>query len=219
MTKRLEVLFSLITKCKVFADVGCDHGYIAESVLKNNLASKVIISDISLKSLKKAEVLLGNYKDLVKSVHCDGVSLYDGEADLIFIAGMGGEEICNIIKDIKFLPEKFVLCPHKNTSLVRKLLIEKGYFLNRDFTFFASGKYYDAISCVKGKDSYSLLELEFGKENLRTFPKDFIDKLKIEENKFSKILLNENLSLEQHNIVNEKLNRIKGVLNEYSKNI
>ena len=219
MTKRLEILFSLIKKCEVFADVGCDHGYIAEAVLKGGLANKVIISDISSKSLKKAQNLLKDYQGVVKSYNCDGVSDYDGEADLIFIAGMGGEEICKIISNIKFLPKRMVLCPHKNTTLVRKLLVEKGYFLERDFTFLADNKYYDGISCVKGKDNYSYLQLYFGKENLLTFPKDFLSKLRNEESKLVKILSNENLSSTQKEVIENKLALIKKAFCEYSKNI
>ena len=30
---RIDVLCSLLTKAKVFADVGCDHGYCAEYML------------------------------------------------------------------------------------------------------------------------------------------------------------------------------------------
>ena len=46
MTKRLQLLFDEIENCEVFADVGCDHGYIAEAVLKSCKSEKVIISDI-----------------------------------------------------------------------------------------------------------------------------------------------------------------------------
>ena len=33
MADRLKTLLSLISPCKQFADVGCDHGYMAKAVL------------------------------------------------------------------------------------------------------------------------------------------------------------------------------------------
>ncbi len=214
MTKRLEVLFSLITPCKTFADVGCDHGYIAKAVIEKNLANKIIISDISEKSLKKAQILLENYGDKVLSYNCDGVKDFDGLPDQIFIAGMGGEEIVKIIKEIKFLPEKFVLCPHKNTILVRELLLNLGYKLVRDFTFLANSKFYDGIVAVKGKDSYTLIELTFGKENLTTYSSDFIEYLKSQAKKYQNVLDGGKISSSQLLSVKEKLSTILEILNE-----
>ena len=36
MTERQKIIFSAIPKSDVFADVGCDHGYIAKSMIVNN---------------------------------------------------------------------------------------------------------------------------------------------------------------------------------------
>ena len=55
LTKRLGTLYSELKGGGTFADVGCDHGYIAEKTLENGLFDDVIISDISEKCLKKAE--------------------------------------------------------------------------------------------------------------------------------------------------------------------
>ncbi len=70
MTKRQSVLFGEIEKGGSFADVGCDHGYIAEAVLYSKLCDKVIISDVSEKCLKKADDRLklrysGQYEAIV----------------------------------------------------------------------------------------------------------------------------------------------------------
>lgn len=219
MTKRLEILFSLITPCNVFADVGCDHGYIAKAVLDNGLANNVIISDISKKSLSKAQTLLKNYKDKVKSFCCDGVKDFDGEPDQIFIAGMGGEEIVKIIKNVKFLPKKFVLCPHKNTFIVRELLLNLGYKLVRDFTFLADLKFYDAIVAEFGTDTYNLKQLTFGKENLTNYSNDFLSYLENQAKKYQKIIDSEEISSTQKKLLNEKLSLILEVLNERQTNL
>ena len=55
--KRIDTLCSLLEKVETFADVGCDHGYCSEYMLKNGLCKKAILSDVSRGSLAKAEKL------------------------------------------------------------------------------------------------------------------------------------------------------------------
>ena len=203
---RLEVLLSLIPNCNVLADVGCDHGYLSKYALDKNLCNKVIISDISAKSLEKAVVLLKPYGDKVSSYVCNGFTDFEGQADFAVIAGMGGEEICLILKGVKTLPNGLLLAPQKNNDKVRRLLIELGYKITRDFTFL-DGKFYDVIKAEKGKDCYSEKEYIFGRDNLNERPNDFIEKLKKEEELLSKVV-------ESDEKVKPKLHLIREVLNE-----
>ena len=203
---RLEVLLSLIPKCNVLADVGCDHGYLSKYALDKNLCNKVIISDISAKSLEKAITLLKPYGDKVKSYVCNGLTAYENQADFAVIAGMGGEEICLILKGVKTLPNGLLLAPQKNNDKVRRLLIELGYKITRDFTFL-DGKFHDVIKAEKGIDSYTEKEFIFGRDNLKERSSDFIKKLEKEEKLLSKVIEND-LS------VKPKLHLIREVLNE-----
>ncbi|MDE6105349.1 MAG: class I SAM-dependent methyltransferase, partial [Clostridia bacterium] len=59
--ERIERLCAFLDSCHVFADVACDHGYCAEYMLKNGLCESAVISDISEKSLAKAQKLLAPY--------------------------------------------------------------------------------------------------------------------------------------------------------------
>ena len=61
MTKRINKLVDSLVSCKVFADIGCDHGYVSKEMLKQGKCERVVISDISEKCLKKAEDLLIDY--------------------------------------------------------------------------------------------------------------------------------------------------------------
>ena len=61
MTKRISAICSYLPKARVFADVGCDHGYCTEYMLKNGLCDRAYISDISKGSLQKAEKLLSRF--------------------------------------------------------------------------------------------------------------------------------------------------------------
>ena len=213
MKSRLDVLFSLVKSGNVFADVGCDHGLVAKMALDSNKFKSVIISDISSASLNKAVNLLKDYGNKVKSYLCDGLDGYDGLCDVVFIAGMGGEEICSIVNKIKNLPSQFVLSPQKNSEKVRKTLIERGYKIEKDFTFYDK-KYYDAISAVLGNDSYSELELIFGRDNVKDKGEHFVNKLNGELNMISEIKGKSLISKSQLKSLNDRETLIKKVLYE-----
>lgn len=170
ISKRLEKIFSYLTSCEYLADVGCDHGYIAKLALDSGIAKKVCISDISEKSLNKAINLLSDYGDeKVFSVVSDGLELVPNTVDQVLIAGMGGEEIVKILSSSHFLPKKLVLSPMKNGEKVRKLLIELGYGIVHDTIFSDGDKFYFLITAdFGGKSVYTDMELEFGKESLKS---------------------------------------------------
>ena len=212
MTDRLEKIFALIPNCNVFADVGCDHGYIAFEMLKRGKAKKVIIADISKKCLSKAEQLLAPYIEQGKavSVVADGFNgLPDCEVGLV--AGMGGEEICSILLNAKSLPKTLVLQPMKNADKVRKCAVEKGYKLQKDFVFFSADKFYDIMLLSVGKDSLTDEEIELGRDNIKGNNPDFIKYLNAKISVINQVLVNQNLSEE----TKEKLQAEKGKLEKY----
>ncbi|MBR1675840.1 MAG: SAM-dependent methyltransferase [Clostridia bacterium] len=166
LTPRLEKLFSELSPADTFADVGCDHGYIAEKMLETNKCERAIITDISAECLNKAVKLLEkNFSGKFTAIVADGLKGVP-KADEALIAGMGGEIICDILKNADHLPEKLVLQPMKNPEKVRRTAIELGYRLTRDYTF-KDVKFYDVITAERGEDDYSPDELIFGRDNLR----------------------------------------------------
>ena len=124
---RLKVLFSLVDSGEVFADIGCDHGYLSKAVLDENRFNKVIISDISPKSLEKAVTLLKPYGERVISVVADGFNGYPLTPNQAVIAGMGGEEIVKILLQAKTLPYSLILAPQKNSDKVRRTLLNLAF--------------------------------------------------------------------------------------------
>ncbi|MBQ8196911.1 MAG: SAM-dependent methyltransferase [Clostridia bacterium] len=171
---RLKEIYSVIPACNIFADIGCDHGYIAKAMLDGNKCEKVIIADISAPCLKKAEDLLADKikSGKAQSFIADG---FDGlpAVDCALIAGMGGEEICAILIKAKSLPEKLVLQPMKNPRKVRETALSLGYRFIKDYTFTCNKKYYDVMVLEKGQDSLTEEELDFGRTNLTEKPQGF----------------------------------------------
>lgn len=183
MRKRLEKIFELIPKTTSFADVGCDHGFIAKRVLESGKCSRITVSDVSLPSLQKAEKLLKKSIDsgFVTSVCCDGLTKIPADTETVLIAGMGGEEIIKIIKESHFLPPILILQPMKNVDKVRKTLFEYGYGIKKDFIFFTK-RYYNVIVAYLGEkvQPYSSLEYAFGRDNLIERSEDFLNYLRRE---------------------------------------
>lgn len=211
MTDRLQRIFALIPYCDTFADIGCDHGYIAEAMLKQGKAKKVIIADISAKCLQKAEQLLDeSIKDgKCISVVSNGFSAVPN-CDTALIAGMGGEEICDIILKAKTLPSTLVLQPMKNCDKVRLCAVKSGYKIIKDLMFKSAGKFYDLMLLVKGKDDLSDEEIEFGRDNLTGKNEDFKEFLQVKINRLNEYLKSEKLSIEDRNsmlLLKEKLEK------------
>ncbi|MBQ8726585.1 MAG: SAM-dependent methyltransferase [Clostridia bacterium] len=166
LTLRLKTLLDELSPCQTFADVGCDHGYIAENMLKSGKCEFAYVTDVSPVCLQKAvDLLSSEYKGRFKGIVCDGLQGVP-KVDQALIAGMGGELICDILSRADFLPERIVLQPMKNAEKVREKAVKSGYKLIKDYTF-VDEKFYDVIVCERGKDSYTQDELTFGRDNLR----------------------------------------------------
>ena len=219
MTKRLERIFSEIPTCSSFADVGCDHGFIAEKMILSGKCNRVIISDVSEPSLQKAKKLLKKYLDIgvVTAICTDGLIGIDSDTEVVLIAGMGGEEIIKILTNSTFLPPILVLQPMKNVDKVRKSLFALGYGITKDYLFYDK-KYYNLLVCKLGTSckEYSELEYVFGRDNLACQSEDFKLYLKKEIEVMQNCYpLIENQAEKQQ--VLQKLNLYKEVINGNKK--
>lgn len=219
-SKRIDTLCSLLEKTNVFADVGCDHGYCSEYMLKNELCNKAILSDISKGSLQKAETLLADYIEEGKAVSVLGNGFYgvDKDVDEVLIAGMGGSEIVDILSDKKygFIPKKFVFQPMHDAEKLRRYLLQNGAYIQRDFTF-SDVKFYDVICGGKLEEGghvrdYSDAEYEFGRENLETMPAAFVEKIEKWIKNTDEYLANPALQEDSRNALETRKKRLQGVL-------
>lgn len=218
--KRIDTLCSLLVTSDTFADVGCDHGYCTEYVLKNKVCKRAIFSDISKGSLQKAQTLLANFVEngVAIPVLGDGFFGVPNDVEQVLIAGMGGSEMVSILSDEKygFIPKRFVLQPMHDAEKLRKYLLENGACILRDFTFF-DGKYYDVIVGEYPKAAemcceYTDAELEFGKDNLRERGDAFLQRIQKLLKDTEKYLTRENLQEESRLQLLQRKERLQGVL-------
>lgn len=210
MTERLEKIYAAIPKAESIADIACDHGYIAKALLDRGKCVKAVVSDISAKSLSKAEKLL---EDHVKAGRCQSV-VADGfcglpNTDVAVIAGVGGELIADMLKKANELPDCLVLSPMKHREKVCVTLLELGYAIEKDYVFKAEGQFYDVIVAVKGKDSLTEEELEFGRTNLTERPRDFSEYIKSKIYKYESYAEREGISEKDARDFISKAERLK----------
>ena len=217
---RIEEIVSVVPKSRVVADVGCDHGYIANCVIKSGLAEKVLLTDVSQKCLDKAIKLLSPEIALGKAsaVCCDGLTGVSETVDTAIIAGMGGEEIIKIIDQSasRLSVKNLVLQPMKNSEKLRRFLIDGSFSLIRDYTFLDADKYYDLILAIKSdkKQEYTDDDYFFGKENLIIKPDAFISRCKKEIEDIKSWINSPNLNEKSLNELNKKLEKYSSIVGE-----
>ncbi len=158
---RLQKIASLIGTVGCVADVGCDHGKLSYYLVGTERAERVIATDISAPSLQKArELALQNgVSHLVDTRLGDGLSpIKSGEADVVVIAGMGGDLIADILEGARLDNKQFnklVLSANTHAEKVRRQIEKNGCHVTFD----------DMVEC--GRKWYSIIVAELGKgENL-----------------------------------------------------
>ena len=133
LTERLAAIANEIEKGESVADIGTDHGYLPMYLTKEEISPKVIMADISKGSLNKAR---RNCRELMPEVKFDfrngnGLRVIKkGEVDVIVIAGMGGNLICDILgRDLGKAKscKKLILQPRTAQGRLRAWLVRKGF--------------------------------------------------------------------------------------------
>lgn len=169
LDERLSKIYEKI-QGQSFADVGCDHGKLSIVGALSGKFEKIVSTDISAPSLAKTQLMVQDFElgDIVECRVGNGLQVIKSkEVDTVVVAGMGGDLICEILKDAMqngLFFDNFVLCPHRHADKVRKLAIDMGFSVDDDFVR-CDRKYYNIISLSKtqNKENYNDLEILFGK--------------------------------------------------------
>lgn len=167
---RLNAIAELVYSNSIVADIGTDHGLIPIFLSENNIAKKIIATDISEKSLSKLvdkleeKYWINNIETRVTD-GLDGIKKY--EVDTIIISGMGGNLIKDILKnnlDIAKSANNLILQPNISIFELRKFLHENGFKIIDERDVIENGKYYQIIKTEVGMEKYKEdYDYEFGK--------------------------------------------------------
>ena len=155
LSERLSALFAMVSKGRVFCDVGCDHGFLSIALVQRGVAERAIAMDLREGPLSAARQHILSYglSDRIETRLSDGVAaLSPGEADTILIAGMGGAVTLHILsegEEVFRQAKEIILQPQSEIRLVREYLAKKGFvFLSEDMVR-EDGKFYPMmkVSC------------------------------------------------------------------------
>lgn len=151
---RLRAIADLVPVGSRLADIGTDHGYIPIDLLLSGRISNAIATDIGQLPLNHAR----------HTAQCCGLSegidfrLGDGlaplapdEADVIVIAGMGGDNIADILTASPWAREGplLLLQPMSKAEVLRAFLPEHGYCVEAERLVADKGKLYPILT-VRG---------------------------------------------------------------------
>ena len=145
---RLEVICKMLRPSPLTADVGCDHGYVSLYAAQN-CGGRVIASDISVGSLKRAQQTLRDCPNAI-TILSNGFDAYPERVTQAVISGMGGRLIIDILSRIDYTPD-LVLGAQHNAREVREYLVSRGYMIVEDEFVFDRGKFYQIIRAEQGK--------------------------------------------------------------------
>ena len=190
ISNRLKFLIDFCPNYKTYADIGCDHGYVALNLIGLGTTDFVYCVDIHKLSLEKAKNLFEKHNVIQKAkFYCsDGFSKLSTQEkksiDCAIIAGMGGNETIKILTN--YQTKSLVLQPMHNQRELREFLIKNGYNIVKDLVFCEKNKFYTFLYCEKSikQTIYTDFELEFGKYSNTT---DYINYLKTQKDKYLKI--------------------------------
>lgn len=142
---RLAATAALVRPNAIFADIGCDHGYLAIDLIRRG-AVRGYACDIKPGPLESARknIEKAGFSTRIQTVLTDGLEGLDncGITD-VTIAGIGGEVITDILKRAPFLKKegiRLILQPQSRENILRDFLSENGFFVFSEQAI-CSGRY------------------------------------------------------------------------------
>ena len=137
LSPRLQMVADFVPPCACAADIGTDHGYLPVWLLQNGVIQSAIAADIHAGPLANARQSAAAYdlEEHFRFVQADGLQFSGAQAaDVITIAGMGGETICAILAAAPWLQQQGKQLVLQPQSKVTELRTGSGTMVSRLWT-------------------------------------------------------------------------------------
>lgn len=212
MNNRIKEIAKKIYPYKKIADVGCDHGYLIIEAFKLDKNIKAIAIDNKEMPLNSCKYNILKFNDInisnIRFSLSNGIEDIDDDTECVVIAGMGGILITEILSNNLKNVNRLILAPNKDEYLVRKHILDLGFYIFDESIVYENNKYYQIIVCDRlysnDKVSYDEDELSYGPVLIKRKDDLFIDYLKFEYLKYSKI--------NNSDKINKRIEMIKRIL-------
>ena len=150
LSPRLQMVADFVPPCACAADIGTDHGYLPVWLLQNGVIQSAIAADIHAGPLANARQSAAAYdlEERFRFVQADGLRFPDAQAaDVVTIAGMGGETICAILAAAPWLRQgkQLVLQPQSKVPELTDWLWRNGFTIEDAALCRDAGKRYLAL--------------------------------------------------------------------------
>ncbi len=162
LSERLLKIEEFIPKCCCLADVGTDHAYIPILSVNNGKCQKAIATDINKGPVIKADKNIREHllTDKIQTRLGPGLSVVSlGEAEVIVIAGMGGNLISDILtQDLEKAKKAriLILQPMTHQDVLRDTLSRTGFSIIDEELVKEDRHYYQIIKASAGEgDKYN----------------------------------------------------------------
>lgn len=210
ISNRLKECAKFVTPYRNVADVGTDHALLPIYLVKQNLADKVIASDVGVGPLgfAKRNVMSEGIKN-IDVVLSDGIKHITDDTEVIIISGMGGKLIADILKDDLRNTKKLILQPNMAANLLRLHLQSIGFKITEEVVLNDNNIYYEIIIAEKGEMSLTEDEVIFGPINLVNKTEQFYKYWNEQLLKLEKTLSNIPTNLDNYKIIQKQINIIK----------
>lgn len=178
---RKDALCQLTPQCEVAAEIGADHGITSAHLIRKDICSKMIVSDISAASLDKARRLFEMHEmtDAAEFYVADGMDAINRPVDAIIIAGMGANTMVDILQAgiDRIGDAKLVLQTNTDLDILRRWLMEHDFCIEAEKLVRDSGRFYVVMRALRGKSIYTEKELLLGPRLLHERPLLWMDYL------------------------------------------
>lgn len=163
LSNRLETIANMVpehAKTGCVADVGTDHGFVPVWLIREKRAWRALAMDVRKGPLQRAEEHIRKYglEAQIETRLSDGLEkLMPGEADVVVIAGMGGELMLRILQDgahVRDSVKSWVLSPQSELSAFRHGLEAMGLAIQKEIMLEEDGKYYTVMLAEPGEMHY-----------------------------------------------------------------
>lgn len=219
---RLQKVSSYINKEDKLADIGCDHGYLAQMAIEKGVDFVQLIDN-------KEGPLSSAKQNLSKYTFEDGLTLLyslssglndlNNEVDTVAICGMGGELISQIIEEDRNKAKrlkKLILQPNSKVAFLRRYLLSNHFEILDEDIIEDAGKVYEIVVARYNVNAYefSKKQVIFGPVLMKKKQPLFMLKWKKKLNLNKKIIANLSVNDEKYQMILEEIQMIEEVLYE-----
>ncbi len=167
LTPRLRLAADWVPQGAALADIGTDHAYLPVWLLLQGRLRSCIASDLRWEPLRRARDTASRYGAAgIQFRLCDGLGgIQPQEADTIVIAGLGGENIAEILSKAPWTADgghRLLLQPMSRPEALRSFLSKNGYAIRREALALERETLYVVMEASGGRGPLTLGQLYGG---------------------------------------------------------